>query len=220
MYGPQMKLQFEKKGESISLELCPPKDEQLLAKLYTEWINSNRIRLYLSMPVPCSESYELDFVRGQNKIEDKYQWIIYSGEKPIGNIGINGIYKENRRAELGIMIGDKDFWGKGIAQAVEAAILEYSFSNIVAGGLNKICAGVLEGNIASQKALEKVGFSKCSLKKQEYWEQGKWFDLWEGEILQSKWKKIRKQVFEKVGMKELNLYPGCESEGFEPIQIQ
>jgi len=227
MYGPKIQLKFsrrdpfgEKKGEEISLELRPPKDEQLLAKLYTEWINDNRVRLYLSTPIPCTESYELGFVKDQCSKEGKTMWIIYCGDQAIGNVGINGIDLVNKRAELGIMIGDKSFWGKGIASAVEATVLEYGFSNIVAGGLNKISAGVLTGNIASQKALEKVGFAKCSLKKQEYWFQGKWFDLWEGEILQSKWKKVRKQVFERVGITELSLYPGCEEEGYEPVVIK
>jgi RimJ/RimL family protein N-acetyltransferase len=222
MYGPEIQFEYdrgEKSGGKVKVKLGPPEDEVKAAKLFAAWINDNRTRLYLSMPVPCTESAELDWVKNQNNRPDDFAWNIQVDGKIVGNIGLHRIDRVHRRAELGIMIGDKKMWGKGLAQALEAVILDYAFSNIVAFGLNKVTAGVLEGNMASKAALKKCGFRDVAERKQHFWHNGRWYGLWEGEILASEWKVYRDEAMELVGMKHLDLYCGCASEGFAPEEF-
>ena len=223
MYGPQILVEYdrgEKSGGRVAIELCPPKNEPEVAKMFTSWLNDPRVVLYMSRLLSCSESGEMEWIKSQNDKKEDLVWMIYVAGKLVGSLGLHRIDFSNKRAELGINIGDKAFWGKGVAQVVEACVLEYAFENVIADGLHKIYAGVLEGNTASRAALEKVGFQTIGTKKKEFWVQGRWFDTWEEEMLQEEWQKIRVERLEQVGIKKLILYPGCEEEGFKPIEVK
>jgi RimJ/RimL family protein N-acetyltransferase len=225
MFGPKIAVEFhreEKKDGPIKLEFGLPQNEEEYAKLATGWLNDSRIRVYMSMLYPLSLSGEIDWVRKQNtpEKENSVIWCIHKDGKPIGSVGLNNIDKVHRKAELGILIGEREEWGKGIAQAAEAVAVEFGFSNIVAGGLNKIWASVLDGNNASREALRKVGFSDIGVLKQDLWHQGKWYDTWQGEILNKEWREIRLAKFKQVGIKKLTLYPGCEDIGFPSIVVK
>ena len=66
-------------------------------------------------------------------------------EKYIGNVYLTDINYVNRTAESHILIGEKEFWGKGIASEAYLLLLDYAFNEI---GLNRIEARVLESNFA------------------------------------------------------------------------
>ena len=72
----------------------------------------------------------------------------------VGTIGLAITSKEERSAELGIVIGRAD-WGKGIGTSAAHLVTGYAFSTL---GLAEIQAEVLQRNLASRRLLEKVGF--------------------------------------------------------------
>jgi len=225
MFGPKISVEFhrkDKKDGPIKLEFGLPQNEEEYAKLATGWLNDSRIRLYMSMLYPLSLSGEIDWLKNQNtpEKENDVVWCIYKDGRPIGSVGLHKIDKVHQRAELGILIGEQAEWGKGIAQVAEATVFEFGFSNIVAGGLHKIMAYVLEGNDASRQALRKVGMSDVGTQREDIWHQGKWYDIWQGEILSKEWQKIRLKKFKQVGIKKLTLYPECEKIGFLPIVVK
>jgi RimJ/RimL family protein N-acetyltransferase len=80
----------------------------------------------------------------------------------VGNIKIGDVNKNHDTAEIGYLIGNKDYWGKGIASEAIRQIIKLS---IYKYGLAKITAGVYEGNIASERVLRKCGFSQEGRRK-------------------------------------------------------
>lgn len=74
----------------------------------------------------------------------------------VGNIKLGPIDREHQRGEIGIMIGDRNAWGLGIGSAAISAICGIAKHEL---GLRKITAGCYAGNVGSQKAFEKAGFS-------------------------------------------------------------
>jgi [ribosomal protein S5]-alanine N-acetyltransferase len=72
----------------------------------------------------------------------------------VGTIGLAITSKEQRRAELGIVIG-RAYCGKGIGTSAAHLVTGYAFSTL---GLAEIQAEVLRRNLASRRLLEKVGF--------------------------------------------------------------
>jgi len=66
-------------------------------------------------------------------------------------------------AELGIVIGDKNFWGRGVATEVITKLIEYAFDNL---NIQRISAEVEEKNIPMVKVFEKVGFEQDGIFKQ------------------------------------------------------
>lgn len=212
MYGPHMRAEYlSKSGEKIILELRPPLDEGREAKKFVAWFNDNRVRQYLSMNCGLSESGETEWIRGQNQKQDDLVWFAYVSNEPVGSIGLHKIDRENQHAELGINIGNRDYWGKGIATAMEILVLEYAFENLVAGGLHKVIARVISGNHASQKIQEqKIGFRTVGTTREEVWSNGSWHDIWVGEMLASKWRKEKSGVMKNAGITSFELYPGCD----------
>jgi [ribosomal protein S5]-alanine N-acetyltransferase len=78
-----------------------------------------------------------------------------TSSRHIGNLKIGPINFNHSYADLSYFIGDRDFWGKGIAtEAIQGAI-EFAFENL---SLRRLNAGVYSSNIGSVKALQKCGF--------------------------------------------------------------
>jgi ribosomal-protein-alanine N-acetyltransferase len=72
----------------------------------------------------------------------------------IGTVGLLRVNHEHRRGELGYELARR-WWGKGLAAEAAAAAVTYGF---VVMGLHRIEAGVLVGNDASVRVLERLGF--------------------------------------------------------------
>jgi len=60
-----------------------------------------------------------------------------------------------RRASLGIMVGEREAWGRGIASAAIRAACRYLFEVL---GFNKVSAGYLASNVGMHLAFRKNGF--------------------------------------------------------------
>jgi aryl-alcohol dehydrogenase-like predicted oxidoreductase len=82
--------------------------------------------------------------------------------KHIGNIKIEKINFKNKNCDLGIIIGDKNYWGKGIATEATELIVNYGFYIL---NLNEIELGVTSDNIAAIRAYKKTGFIKVKEEK-------------------------------------------------------
>lgn len=219
MFGLRIEATLDRKrGEApIELVLGPIEDEKAAAEFYMRTLNDNRVKLYLGGTYGFMLSAEEEWLKKAGSDDNLMVWAMYANNNLIGSIDLHNINRHDRQAELGIVIGDKDYWGKGIAAACEAMVLEFAFNNIIAGGLNKVDARVFDGNTASRKALDKVGFGTIGIRRQDIWRNGRWLDVWFGEILQEEWWAVREDAFKRVGLVRFSLYPGCEECGFEPV---
>lgn len=86
----------------------------------------------------------------------------------IGTLRVSRINWHNRVADIGIMIGNKKYWGQGIASDAIQVISHYLFNKC---GLRKLTAGFMAINPAMGKAFLKVGFKhEGTLREQNYFE--------------------------------------------------
>ena len=76
--------------------------------------------------------------------------------KHIGNCVYYNISKLKGEAELGIMIGNRDYWDKGYGTDAVTALLSYIFRQTK---LNRIRLKTLNSNQRAQKCFEKCGFT-------------------------------------------------------------
>ena len=77
-----------------------------------------------------------------------------NSDKHIGNVKLEPVDHENKETCLGILIGDKSYWGRGICTEVVKMLIEYSFKVLK---LDYVFLGVLPGNKAAIKCYEKAG---------------------------------------------------------------
>lgn len=84
----------------------------------------------------------------------------------VGTLKIYDLDALAHRASLGIMVGDRSAWGRGIASAAIRAACRYVFEVL---GYGKVTAGYLASNVGMHRAFQKNGFTaEGRLRKQVY----------------------------------------------------
>ena len=73
----------------------------------------------------------------------------------VGNIKLTGIDRHHRRSSIGILIGRRDFWGRGIGPRAVDLITQHAFGSLA---LHKLVAGIYADHERSRKTFEKAGF--------------------------------------------------------------
>ena len=54
-------------------------------------------------------------------------------------------------------------------------------------GLQKLVTQVCDGNTASRRALERVGYRTVGIYRRHEFRRGQWWDVWIGELLRDEW---------------------------------
>jgi len=97
----------------------------------------------------------------------------HSTKKLIGYAGITSISPLNRCGEYFILIGDKAYWGKGIATMVTKAVTDYGFNTL---GLHRVELTAFAINPWAVRAYEKAGYVHEGIKRQSGFRHGKFHD--------------------------------------------
>lgn len=126
---------------------------------YVGWLNDPVVNKYLDSRGEQTLDSIKEFINYQiiNKI---YIWAIIdkSLDIHIGNIKIDPINNVHKYGEYGILIGDKDYWGKGFAKEASEAVLNYFFEKN--NYLRKINLGVIKNNTDALNLYYKLGFKQ------------------------------------------------------------
>lgn len=96
---------------------------------------------------------ELKWINRVINNQNEYRCAILAGNKYVGNIYLTDI--QDKQAEYHIFIGDKRYWGKGIAKIASEQIIRYGFQSL---GLSRIILSVNKKNLTAIKLYEKLGF--------------------------------------------------------------
>lgn len=83
----------------------------------------------------------------------------------IGRCGLHNWNKEHKRAEIGYIMEDERFKGKGLMTEAINAIIDYGFNKL---NLNRIEALVGIGNVPSLRLMERYNFKKEGVLRQHY----------------------------------------------------
>jgi len=115
-------------------------------------------------------------------------WTIEHEGAPVGCIGLHTIKWGVRAvrldlAELGYWIA-QPLWGKGLMTEAATLATRWAFETL---GLHKVNVMCLDGNIGSQRVIEKVGFRFVGRAEDHIWRDGKWFTQLRYELTSSEW---------------------------------
>ena len=123
---------------------------------YVRWMNDTDVNKYLESGGDYTISKLEQFLKEQEE-KDILFWAIHIKEsnKHIGNIKIDPINESTMSGEYGIMIGDKEEWGKGFAKEASNAVIDYCFKEL---DLNEITLGVIDSNLSAVQLYENMGF--------------------------------------------------------------
>jgi RimJ/RimL family protein N-acetyltransferase len=176
VYGPVLR------GEKCTLR--PPRKEE--AAIYIEWFADLEVIRYTLQVGPFSISQEEDFLKRVAEDPNAVSWVIEVDGRPVGFTGIAGINWRNGNGETGIVIGDKSVWRKGVASEAMALRTHFCFREL---RLHKIRTRAYMENEASRRALMKAGYRETGIQREEAFRDGRWHDIWCGEVLREDWEK-------------------------------
>ena len=92
----------------------------------------------------------------------------------IGNIYLTDIDYKNKNAGYSIMIGEKHYWGQGLAKEAILLILKYAFMDL---GLIRVQARYLNNNLRSINTAKKCGFKEEGLLRKAVFKNGDYQDI-------------------------------------------
>ena len=140
-------------GEKVALG--PMSREHL--PLYYRWRNDLEVMRFDARQPPSALEQEQERYDRAVKTSNASDFAIYekSSLRPIGLAGLYNISNRNRNAEFGIMIGEKDRWGKGYGTEVTKLMLDYGFTCL---GLHNIFLWVNDANERGIRAYRRAGF--------------------------------------------------------------
>jgi len=162
-----------------------PLEEDDLA-LRVKWVNDPEIHNTLMFDYPLSLARTTQWFRNTLMDSSKANFSIVdrAGGNVIGMTGLLDIDLKNRRAQFYITIGEKEYWGRKIADEVIEIILRYGFTEI---GLNKIYLYTLSNNERARKVYERNGFTQEGVLREHHYCAGKLQDLHQHGILKREW---------------------------------
>ena len=104
----------------------------------------------------------------------------------IGRTGLFDIDHRRREAELGIVLGEKRYWGQGYGSDALNALLRYVFERT---DLDRVYLFTYADNHRAQRAFEKAGFRFVGKHRKFSWELGM-HDEFEMEVRRHDWPRL------------------------------
>lgn len=155
-FGPIMRVPV---GDLV-IELAPL-SKDVMEEFVSPGMQQASISRYLARHTAPVAEDEYEWFEKTRKSSDNLIWGIYLIEgaerKLIGNTGLSSIEIGHiHQATSGSMLFRQEYWGKGIASAIHRARTWYAFQHM---GLHRIRSAVIQGNVASLKALRKCGYT-------------------------------------------------------------
>jgi RimJ/RimL family protein N-acetyltransferase len=152
------------------------------------WLNDETVMKLLNPTwKPTRIQEEASRFQAQEVAPDQIVWHVYADELCIGAVWINEIHPKVLSGHYGIMLGNTAFWGQGIATMVKVAVLDWAFG---VGKFLRIDVEVFEGNLASQRTSEKLGF--CMEPAEIKWDEQVFRGL-KGAMTKALWEVVRGQ---------------------------
>jgi RimJ/RimL family protein N-acetyltransferase len=141
---------------------------------FVRWFNDPEVRHYLEMLMPMSQAQEERWFEAHLERGDSHIFGIETLDGLlIGNIGLSDIDWRNRRAVLGIVIGEKEYWGKGYGTEAIMALLRFVFENM---NLQRVDLKVFDYNQRAVRCYEKCGFKLEGRLRQAHFHDGEYHD--------------------------------------------
>jgi RimJ/RimL family protein N-acetyltransferase len=152
-----------------------------------QWCLDKEVTRHLNMPEkypPFSREETQNWIKMCMNRTNGYEQkaILTEKGKHIGWIDLKNIDKLNKHAELGIAIGDKNYWGKGYGLSAMKEMLAWGFNELE---LNKIWLRVEIDNEKAIKSYKRIGYVDEGILRQDRLRNGEFVDRLRMSILKN-----------------------------------
>jgi len=141
---------------------------------FVRWFNDPEVRRYLEMYMPMSKAEEEQwFERYLKDDNSRFFGIETCDGVLIGNVGLHSIDWKNRSAVLGVVIAEKEYWGKGYGSDAITTLLSFVFGEM---NLHRIHLSAFEFNERAIACYEKCGFRHEGRAREAMYRDGRYHD--------------------------------------------
>lgn len=180
-------------GERIRLRAAERAD----IPRFVTWLNDPEVRQFLLLHLPLSQASEERWFDGMLAGPKAEQVLVIEVRVPekstgendpawvaIGNTSFMDIDPVNRSAEVGIFIGEKEYWNQGYGREVMRLMLKHGFNTL---NLNRVALRVFEHNARGIRAYEHAGFQHEGRLRQALYQDGRYYDVLWMSVLKEEW---------------------------------
>ncbi len=156
---------------------------------FWRWVNDPEVHQFVTTIWPLSPQDEEDWLRQvrQRPLWERPLVIETQAEGrwvPIGNIALVRIEWRHRWDELGIMIGEKAFWGRGYGTEAVQAMTGIAFDIL---NLHRVQLEVYDFNLRARRAYEKAGLRLEGRRREAIFYRGGYHDSLLMAVLRREW---------------------------------
>jgi RimJ/RimL family protein N-acetyltransferase len=163
-----------------------PLEREHLARC-VKWFNDPDVTYFLGREQPLTMAEEERwFAEYRSKVDEEIYAIEVDGNH-IGNVGLHAIDRANRKASLGIVIGEKEYWSKGLGTDAMQTVLRYAFEGL---RLHKVNLDVIDYNERAIRVYERCGFVKEGVRRDELWKRGTFVNLVRMSLLEGEFRGV------------------------------
>ena len=144
----------------------------------TRWVNDREVTRYLVLRYQMPGLAEENWLRERCSSAPSYHNTFFAIEtkdgRHIGNTNLFNASPENRSAEAGIMIGDKEYWARGFGTDAMRTLLGFGFGEM---NLHRVHLIVYAFNERAQAAYRKCGYREEARLRQHIFREGAYHDV-------------------------------------------
>jgi RimJ/RimL family protein N-acetyltransferase len=149
------------------------------AEIINQQFNQLETRQFLDMPYPFSLEDMKQWIKKTWETRKNHQNYFFAIEQfdtqqLLGVCGLMHISKINRKAELMIVIYDKQYHDKGYGSEAVRLLLDFGFNQL---NLHRIFLFTHDINKRAQRVYEKIGFKPGGRRRQASFFEGSYHDL-------------------------------------------
>lgn len=172
-------------GENVFLR---PLTEADLTDRYLQWLNDEEVSRFNSHAVfpNTMEKMKLFYESINPQKQIVLAIIERSSDLHVGNVSLQAINWINRNAEFAILLGDKDYWSKGIGTAAAQLMVGYGFERL---NLHRIYCGTIAGNTGMEKMTKKLKMKEEGRRREAVYKNGAYHDVIEYGVLREEYLK-------------------------------
>lgn len=161
------------------------------AEVARAWINDPDVNTWLlTGQIPLSRDAELGFYataeeNARTRTGFVFEIHLRDGDRYIGNCGLEHVDLVHRNAEVGIVIGERDAWGKGLGGDALVTLLRFAFDTL---GLHAVQISVFEGNTRAHDLYRRLGFTEGGRDREAFFARGAFHDHIRLDMLESEFR--------------------------------
>lgn len=151
------------------------------------WFNDEDVTKFMNKGFfPNTETAQLEFFESISRSESDVQFAMVSkkDDELMGVVGIHNIDWIHRHGDMSIVVGNRDYWGQGIASEAISVVCEHAFSKL---NLHKLTAGLWEPNVPCRRAFERSGFVVEGTMREQFFCEDNYVDEIRLGLLRSDW---------------------------------